>query len=468
MVSKSFFNLFRRSGVELFAAVAIGMCAVLAAGAQIPEDAAALFNKAQDLHEKGDLAGAVEQYGKAIEIMPEFPEAEYQRAAALDSLGKKDEALKGYLRAAELRPEWAPANAAAGALLVRSGKYTDALPLLDKALAAAPTDPVALNALTELRIKTKADKAVLQDLLAKITPLTTNSKPAAGVWGSRAALEAALGRNEVARASLEKALASDPRDRGALYQLAFISANGGDLERARSLLASLESIAPADSGLHFLRATIFTNEGNTAAALKELDLADARDPLVADLRSKIAAAGTVDPAELEKLLAADPKNAGVLGRLCREYRRTAPAKALEYCRRASEAEPNNIDHAVGFAAALVQAKQYAAAVDLLRKLIGMSPENSTAHANLATALFQSGRFAEAAPEYDWLAQKQPTAATPHFFLGIVHDRLGELREAMTEYQAYLRLADPVENKDDIDKVTLRLPSLAREIKKSRK
>jgi len=50
----------------------------------------------------------------------------------------------------------------------------------------------------------------------------------------------------------------------------------------------------------------------------------------------------------------------------------------------------------------------------------------------------------------------------------VRDRLGELRAAMAEYQAYLRLADPVANKEDIERVNLRLPILAKEIKKSGK
>jgi tetratricopeptide (TPR) repeat protein len=369
MLSRSFYTL--------FVAVMIAICAALA-GAQIPEDVAALFNRAQDLHEKGDLAAAVEEYAKAIAVLPEFPEAEYQRAAALDSLGRKDEALKGYLRAAKLRPEWVAANSSAGSLLVHQGKYTEGLPFLEKALVSAPSDALALSAMTELRIKTNADEAVLKELLAKITSLTKNPRSDSVLRDARVALESAIAARE----------------------------------------------------------------------------------------TKAAAEGTV--AELEKQLSSEPKNAAILGRLCREYRKASPAKALEYCRRASEAEPNNVDHAVGFGAALVQAKQYGTAVDLLRKLLVIAPDNWTAHANLATALFQAGRFAEAAPEYDWLAQKQPNAAAPHFFLAVVRDRLGELRAAMTEYQAYLKLADPNENKDDIERVNLRLPTLAKEIKKSRK
>jgi len=40
-------------------------------------------------------------------------------------------------------------------------------------------------------------------------------------------------------------------------------------------------------------------------------------------------------------------------------------------------------------------------------------------------------------------------------------------DAMANYQQYLRLADPAENKLDIDKVNLRLPSLQKAIKEGK-
>jgi len=451
-----------RAAAFILAALLIAVPAIRA-----QEDPVALFNQAQDRHEKGELAGAVELYDKAIGLMPEFPEAEYQRAAALESLGKKDEALKGFLRAGELRPDWALPRASAGALLIRLGRSAEAETLLAKAIELQPADPVALTALAELRIKTKAEKPVLQDLLAKITPLTEKGRPSPGLLRARAGLEVQLGMRDAANRSLERALAADPEDKNTLMQMAFAAADAGDVDRARGILTKLERLSSA-TDLHVLRAAILAREGKRADALKELENAPAGDEYARELRSKITDAVSTPTADLEKRLEADPANAVILGRLCRELRLSAPAKALAYCRRASEAEPNNVDHAVGFAAALVQAKQYAAAVDILRKLIAMSPENWTAHANLATALFQLARFAEAKVEYDWLAQRQPDAAVPHFFLGIVHDRLGELRPAMAEYQAYLKLADPKRDQADIDKVNLRLPALEREIKKSGK
>jgi tetratricopeptide (TPR) repeat protein len=42
------------------------------------QDAVAIFNQAQELHEKGDISGAIALYTKALKVFPDFPEAEYQ------------------------------------------------------------------------------------------------------------------------------------------------------------------------------------------------------------------------------------------------------------------------------------------------------------------------------------------------------------------------------------------------------
>jgi len=97
-------------------------------------------------------------------------------------------------------------------------------------------------------------------------------------------------------------------------------------------------------------------------------------------------------------------------------------------------------------------------------VLEFAPDNSTAHANLATALFQSKRYPEAKAEFRWLTNAQPKSAAAYYFLAIVHDQLEEYMDALANYQLYLRLADPAQNKLDIDKVNLRLPSLQKAIK----
>ena len=171
-----------------------------------------------------------------------------------------------------------------------------------------------------------------------------------------------------------------------------------------------------------------------------------------------------DLAGLEAKVLRTPDDANALAKLCNGFRTNDPAKALEYCRRASIAEPNEISHAIGFGAALVQAKRYDDAVGIFRKLLTLAPEHATIRANLATALFQLKRYPEAKAEFQWLTDKQPTSAVAFYFLGITHDQLGEFLDAMANYQQFLKLADAETSKLEIEKVNLRLPALQKQIK----
>ena len=182
---------------------------------------------------------------------------------------------------------------------------------------------------------------------------------------------------------------------------------------------------------------------------------------------KFAVTGSINVADLEKHLKQDERNAGVLGRLCTLLRKENPVKALDYCRRASEAEPTNLNHAVGYGAALVQTQKYEDAVTLFRRLLQIAPDNYMTHANLATALFQLKRYEEAIPEFFWLAEKQPDLPITYYFLAISHDNLGKYLDAMANYQQFLRIADAVENKLEIEKVNLRLPSLQKLLKQNK-
>jgi Flp pilus assembly protein TadD len=139
---------------------------------------------------------------------------------------------------------------------------------------------------------------------------------------------------------------------------------------------------------------------------------------------------------------------------------------LDYCKRALDAEPSNANHAIGYAAALVQAKRFDEAVSILQRLRLLMPENSTIRANLGTALFELKRFQEAKSEYEWLTAKQPVPPIAYYFLAICHDQLGEYLDAGANYNLFLKNADAVQNKLEIDKVKLRLPELEKQIKKS--
>jgi tetratricopeptide (TPR) repeat protein len=448
----------------------VSLCLSIAALAQEDDGgddvaiAVASFNKGQELHEKGDLDGAVKAYSEAIKLIPEFPEAEFQLATAYKQLGKDDLAERSFRRAVELREDWSLALAGLGAFLVDKDKLTEAEPLLKKAIELDEQNFPAFSAMAELKIRANAPSTELRGLLSKITILSSKAKPPVSIWTARGSLERSLGDTKGAKLSFARTLEAEPENRFAMTELALIALAEGDATGANELIKKLEAKWPGDKSIIILKARSLLAEGKNAEADTLLGSITEPNNEVKDLKGKIAAVSSTDKVALEKQAAEDPKNVIAPTRLCSLYRIEDPRRALEFCRRASELEPDNISHAVGYGAALVQAKEYPNAVLLLRKLLTIAPDNSTVHANLATALFQSKRYAEAKPEYQWLAAKQPKLAVTFYFLGIVHDHLLEYLDAAANYQEFLKLVDPKVNQLEIEKVNLRMPTLLKQIK----
>lgn len=426
-------------------------------------DVVSIFNQGQDAHEKGDLKTALKFYDQALKIAPEFPEAEYQRGNVLLSLGKPDEAEKSFRRAIELREDWTLPMASLGSILVSTNQFTEAEKILTKAVELDDKNFPAYVALTDLRLKSKASPEVLKGLLVSIQLLTSKANPTASIWASQSALERALGNKAAAKTSLSRSLAIEPKNKTALIEQVEIAISEGDFTIALETAKTLAQISPNAADIKLLQARIYAETGKTDETIKILDSIP-NSAEVLTLRNSITAISSTSVSDLEKQLEKDSKNATILGRLCNLLRRENPPKALDYCRRASEAEPTNLNHAVGFGAALVQAKQYENAVALLKKILQIAPDNFTARANLAIALFQLKRLPEAKIEYQRLVEIKPDLPGAYFFLAIIHDTLGEYLDAMANYQQFLKIADSNEFKLEIEKVNLRLPILQKQIK----
>jgi tetratricopeptide (TPR) repeat protein len=435
-------------------------------------DPVKLFEKGQDAHQKNDLALAVEFYEEAIKVRPEFPEAEYQRAVALVALDRLPEAEKGFRRAIELRAAWALPHAALGALLMRLNRLDEARTPLETALKLDARNSLALLSLTDLSVRSKAPRAALAQLLGQLQRATSEEGATAAMWRARASVEHALGDNAVALVSYERALGLAPNDATARMQRAELRAAAGDFERAiEDASAALRSGTSSSDQTHasLLLARIQAQAGKKDAALKTLDALDEaakRLPEVVALRTTITASDEVDAescAQMSKLAETDERNAVLLARLGACYRLSDPARSLDYYRRASDLDQSNVDYASGYAAALVQARRFAEAVIVARRIISAAPDNYTAHANLAIALYELKRYVEALAEYKWLLDAKPDLTVAYFFIATSYDFLGQYPEALSAYETFLARANAKDNQLEIEKINLRLPSLRRQI-----
>ncbi len=432
-----------------------------------PNEYIELFNKGQEAHANGDFRNALSFYDEAIKANPEFPEAEFQRGSIFQILGKPAEAERAFRRAIEIRRDWTLPMSELGGLLINKGEYVEAESLLDKAIRIDSMSFPAYVALTELKLKTNAPNADLKNILAKLQYLTTKTKIPASVWSARAAIERKLGDLNSAQKSIGRALSIDEKNQFALSESIELALIGSDFKGALKNAENLSRLYPNSISAKMLLSRSLYANGKSDEAVATLAAIKQPTQEVLLLKASLASINSNDDAQtLEKILETDDKNITALGRLCTILRTAQPQKALVYCQRASELEPNEMAHAIGFGAALVQVKRYADAVKLFRKLTAIAPENYTIRANLATALFQMENYVEAIKEYQWITEKQPDLPVAYYFLAISHDESEEYMDAMANYQQFLRLADdPLQL--EIDKVNLRLPILQRLIKQGK-
>jgi tetratricopeptide (TPR) repeat protein len=369
------------------------------------DDPVKIFNRAQDAHARGDLARALELYTAAIKVRPEFPEAEYQKAAAYVALKRTAEAEKSLRRAIELNAEWSLPHTALGLLHVRAGDDAKAEPYLRRAVQLDAKDVSALAALASLRLRAGAK----EEALKLIVRATASEEATAAMWATRAGIERAAGDKTAAADSIERALRLDPNNAAALEERTALAADTDDYDR---VIADVEAALRAAPESKVLR----TRLANYHALAGE------------------------------------------------KHRTGAPAKSLAHYLRAAELEPTNINYATGYASALVQARRFAEAAALLKRILASAPDNYTAHANLATALDGLKQYAEALVEYQWLNRARPDLPVTYFLLARAYDLTGDFELALAAYETFLAKADPAQNTLEMEKVNLRLPNLRRQIR----
>jgi tetratricopeptide (TPR) repeat protein len=338
-------------------------------------------------------------------------------------------------------------------------------------------DPVTLDSLSAVRARA-GDKA---EALTLARAATDDDDAAASIWTWRGALERSNGNKEAALTSLNRALQIEPKYVAALKERAELRLSGADYPPAIEDLKAALSFKPGDKETSLRLAHVYelTNKPDEARRIYEsigYQVSDKSAGNTSDNGAVINVTGTAEditaansddqkvaqPA-LERLIVANPKNAKLFGRLGEVTRRTDPQKSAESYRRANEIDPTNPKYATGYAAAMVQLRRFTDAEPVLRRVISAAPNEYAAHANLALVLYELKRYAEALPEYEWLAATRPEIAATYFFIATAHDNLGEYQLALSAYERFLSLADPANNKLDIEKVNLRLPRLRDQI-----
>ena len=430
-----------------------------------------MFERGQSAHARGDLEKAITFYEQALKVKPEFPEAEFQRGNALASLGRLNEAEAAFRLAIAQKKNWSLPHSALGALLMRLKRDADAEQSFRAALKIDANDSVALRMLSELRVRAGDGKEAL-DLAKRATAIP---EAPASAWVVLAVAERASGNAVAAKAALDRVLTDEPANVAALLERADLLTDEKNFDPAIADLRAAAKAKPGEKTIMSRLAYVLQQAGRNEEATEVAKSAglevqqasgDGKGGVVGT-PEEIEAANSDDPAvarkALEKLLEKNQRNAMLLGRLGASYRTDDPVRSLDFYRRASEIQPDAPEYAIGYASALVQARRFNDAAQILRQVVRLHPDNYAARANLATALYESKRYSEAITEYEWIIAKRPEITVVHYFVATSHDYLGEYPEALASYEKFLSTADAKTNQLEIDKVNLRLPSLRRQI-----
>lgn len=291
----------------------------------------------------GEFDQATEQYRKAIELTPDKPYLYENLAGSLANVKKFDDAIAQYRKALDLDPNRVIALRGWGNALVGQEKYEEALPPLEKAAQADPRNVDTLLAWGEALLKARREREAekrFNDAIAAVNEKTQSVADCHYYWGN---ILSVLGRIEEAAEKYQDAIRADFDHAYSYHNLAYYREKQGRYkeswehwESAARAYKNGQAKAKKDRDSDFF--------GYFGSVLGRLGRPDAEetylDGLELNSNNVNILANLID-------LYLDQKEEliSVEGKLDRERRSTAHAKAREAFRRAEsilkEQERNN-------------------------------------------------------------------------------------------------------------------------------
>ena len=318
-----------------------------------------LVAQAVQLHEAGDILGAVDAYSAALRIQPDHPGVRSNLGAAYVRLGKYDQAIEQYkaaLRADATNPAF---RFNLGLAYYKAARLPEAIEAFQAVVSASPDNNAAVLLLGDALLQ----NGRFQEVIDLLTP-------------REAQFTADLAFGYVLGTAL---LRTGLRDRAQVY-----------LDRIFSAGESAEG--------HLLMGTALMETRDYPGALTELQKAIRINPDLPTLRTVYARAllGSGDQEgavrELRRALLASPNDFEAnltLGALLR--RDGHHEESARYLRRAHELRPQEVTARLGLAGALLSQGNLDESRSLLEGVIAEVPDYTEAHVLLATCYYRLKR-----------------------------------------------------------------------------
>lgn len=429
------------------------------------QSAAAAFEQGQNAQQRGELNSAVRLYTNAITSDPTLYQAHYQRATALIALGRDVEAEADLKKVIEVKPDFARAHRALGQILLDRGSTEDAKREFARAIELDPKLTGVRLFYASALIKSGDNQKAIENLRIAIELGETSAL----VYALLGVAQERLGKTAEAFADYSHAVEMDASIATAREGRARIYESRGELAKAIEDYATAYRAQPSQDAAIKL-ANLYTRVGKPEAALQIYRFLITERPNDYLLRAEVARlmneSGQTEAAmkEITGLVSLSPNDAKLLVAAGDIYFKDKPDVAADYYRKAVEVDAKNNQARVQLGASLVRSMQFEAALPVLADAIARDTSNYAAHANLATAMFKLQRYIDAANEFIWLIRVRPETPASYFFLAISFDRLGDCQRAMRTYQEFMRRADAVANKNELEEANIRLSLLDKLVK----
>lgn len=340
---------------------AVPFALVLAAGlaaAQSPvpaQDFDALLARAMQLHQAGDMMGAIDAYQAALRLDPRRGDARSNLGAAFVRLGRFDEAIDQYKLALAVAPHDPAIQFNLGLAYYKAAQFPDAIPVLER-VVAADTHPGAVLLLGDALVQQGEYQRAI-DLL----------EPRAAEYPTDLAFGYLLGTALVR---------TGQRDRGQVYMDRIFAA--GESAEARLLMG-----------------TALLQAKNYPGAVVEFRAAVELNPQLPSARTMygraLMAVGDPEAAarEFVRALQANPNDFEAnlqLGALRKRDNRNAEARL--YLERAVRLRPSDPTARFGLAGVALALNHNELARSLLEPLVVQVPDYEEAHVMLATSYYR--------------------------------------------------------------------------------
>jgi tetratricopeptide (TPR) repeat protein len=224
------------------------------------------FESGNRFFDQGNYSSAIIEYRNAIDLDARFGEARKKLALSYARTGNARGALDQYVRAADLLPEDVDVQIAAATLLLAARKPEDAVARADAALKVQPDNVTALV----LRGNALAGLSSFDEALKSIDEAIRLDPNRGATYTSLGFLHLSQGQREPAESSFKRAVDLSPNDIGARLALGnFYWATNRRQEAEQSFLSALK-IDPANYEANRFMASFVFATGRRAEAERYL------------------------------------------------------------------------------------------------------------------------------------------------------------------------------------------------------